>query len=115
MESRWGAVDRLMRELGGLRDDARSLDPMRVAADVVAEVDEVIARAAQAVDETIESPESEDVLLGARLAIVSARHRITALREAARASHEQIERSLELRQQSARLTYESARRRPPQG
>lgn len=52
MPSEWAAIDRLMRELGAVRNDARGLDAAGTA-DGLAEIDRLIAAAAQALDNTI--------------------------------------------------------------
>jgi hypothetical protein len=106
MHSRWGMVDSLMREIGALRNEARALDPHTVDEKVVAEVDRVIADAAQAIDETIAEPDDEGLLVGACEAIVVARERIEALRATAKRSSEIVGRSIELRRQAARQLYE---------
>jgi hypothetical protein len=99
-----------MREVGGLRHDARTFGPAATNSGA-AEVDWLIAAAAQAVDGTIVEPESEPLLLGACAAIVEARERFAALQSnAARAGH-LVARSIELRRQSARVLYDSIRRR----
>ena len=79
MPSPWAAIDGLMRELRTLRDDARALDP-ELSRAVGAEVERLIERAAQAVDEIFSCPESEALLTPATSAIVAARERIHALR-----------------------------------
>jgi hypothetical protein len=108
MQSPWSAVDQLMRELGSLRNDARALTP-DTSASIEAELDRLIATAAQAVDDTISGPESEPLLLGACAAIVEAREGITALQAAASHSTQIVARSIELRRQSARVLYDSIR------
>ena len=99
-------VDSLMREIGTLRNDARGLDPRAVDEKIVAEVDRVIADAAQAIDETIAEPDDEALLVGACEAIVVARERIEALRATARRASEIVDRSIELRRQAARQLYD---------
>jgi len=99
-------VDSLMREIGALRNEARGLDPHTVDERVVAEVDRVIADAAQAIDETIAEPDDEGLLVGACEAIVVARERIEALRATARRASEIVDRSIELRRQAARQLYD---------
>ena len=106
MSSPWAAVDQLMRELGSLRSDARALEPS-ASTSLAAEVDWVIASAAQAVDDTISEPEREALLLGACAAIVEARERIAALNAAVSHSQKIVARSVELRRKSARLLYDS--------
>ena len=108
MQSAWGAVDRLMRELGALRNDVRALSPS-VSNSITSEVEWLIAAAAQAVDDTISGPESEPLLLGACAAIVEARDRIGALTATAAHSAKIVSRSVELRRQSARLLYDAIR------
>jgi len=100
-----------MRELGGLRDEARALDPALTATNAMAEVDAIIARAAQAVDETISGPESEVLLRQACEAIVIARARVTSLLETARGVQRQVERSRELRREASRLLAQILERR----
>jgi hypothetical protein len=78
MPSPWVAVDGLMRELRTLRDDARALDPA-LANTVVAEVETLIERATQAVDQTINYPEDEALRAGASQSIVEAYERIQRL------------------------------------
>jgi len=73
MHSRWGMVDSLMREIGALRNEARALDPRTIDEKLVADIDRVIADAAQAIDETIAEPEEESRLIGACEAIIVAR------------------------------------------
>src|SRR5436190_24034680 len=108
MQSPWAAVDQLMRELGSLRNDARALQP-NPSVSVAAEVEWLIAAAAQAVDDTIPAPESEPLLLGACAAIVEARERIAALQVSSSRSERIVARSVELRRQSARVLYDSIR------
>jgi hypothetical protein len=107
MHSRWGMVDSLMREIGALRNEARALDPRAVDEKIVADIDRVIADAAQAIDETIAEPEEESRLIGACEAIVVARERIEALRATAKRSSEIVGRGIELRRQSARQLYDA--------
>src|SRR5260221_3315109 len=102
MHSRWSMVDSLMREIGALRNEARAIGPRTVDEKIVAEVDRVIADAAQAIDETIAEPEDESRLLGACEAIVIARERIEALRATAKRAGEIVGRSIELRRQAGR-------------
>lgn len=109
MPSRWTAVDGLMRELGGLRNDVRAFNPVLVGDAVLAEADRLIADAAQAVDETITCPDSEALLTQACEAIVAVRQRIEELRATASRSRDIVGRSLELRDHSARLLYERIR------
>jgi len=108
MQSPWGVVDQLMRELGALRNDARALSPS-VTDSITSEVEWLIAAAAQAVDDTIAGPESEPLLLGACAAIVEARERLAALNATAAHSAKIVRRSVDLRRQSARLLYDSIR------
>ena len=107
MHSRWGMVDSLMREIGALRNEARALDPRAVDEKIVADIDRVIADAAQAIDETIAEPEEESRLIGACEAIVVARERIETLRAAAKRSGEIVGRSIELRRRAARQLYDA--------
>jgi hypothetical protein len=111
MTSPWAVVDQLMRELGSLRDDARGL-PRTLSDSVTAEVDWLIAMAAQAVDETVPAPDDETNLRAACEAIVEARERIGDLRRSASRSAANIRRSIELRRQSARVLYEAIRTMP---
>jgi hypothetical protein len=110
MHSPWAAVDQLMRELGSLRNDARAIRP-DPSASVVVEIEWLIATAAQAVDDTITSPEDEPLLLDACGAIVTARERITALQAGSAHAGKIIARSVELRRESARLLFDSIRKR----
>jgi hypothetical protein len=110
MRSVWGAVDLLMREGGGLRNEARTLGPAATNT-AAAEVEGLIAAAAQAVDDTIVEPESEPLLLGACAAIVEAREQIAALQSNAARAGQLVARSIELRRVSARVLYDSIRRR----
>jgi hypothetical protein len=109
MHSPWAAVDHLVRELGALRDNARALP--HAATSVTAEVEWLIATAAQAVDDTITSPEDEPLLLDACGAIVEARERIAARRAGATRSGKIVARSVELRRESARPLFDSIRKR----
>jgi hypothetical protein len=109
MRSAWSAVDRLMREVGALRNEARKLEPAATQS-LAAEVDWLIATAAQAVDDTIVEPESEPLLLGACAAIVEARERIAALQASAARAAKVVSRSVELRRESVRILYESIQR-----
>jgi hypothetical protein len=98
-----------MRELGSLRSDARTLSPT-VSDSIAAEVEWLIATAAQAVDDTIGGPESETLLLGACDAIIEARERIAAMHVSTSRAAKIVKRSVELRRQSARILYDSIRR-----
>jgi hypothetical protein len=100
-------VDSLMREIGALRDEARALDPGAVDEKILAEIDRVIADAAQAIDETIAEPDDETFLVGACEAIVVARERIDALLATAKRASEIVGRSIERRRQAARQLYDS--------
>jgi hypothetical protein len=73
----------------------------------VADIDRVIADAAQAIDETIAEPEEESRLIGACEAIVVARERIEALRSTAKRAGEIVGWSIELRRQAARQLYDA--------
>ena len=108
MHSPWVAVDQLMRELGSLRNEARAFAPT-VSDSITAEVDWLIATAAQAVDATIGGPDSEPLLLGACAAIVEAHDRIGALHASTSRSERIVKRSVELRRELARLLYEAIR------
>jgi hypothetical protein len=105
MPSHWGMVDRLCRELRRLRDDARAIDPARVEAAVVAETDAVIARAAAAVDATIDTPEDGRLFIRACDALALARERIHAVQTTARHSRALADQSVVLRA-TARLMHE---------
>jgi hypothetical protein len=107
MPSHWGMVNRLCRELGSLRDDARAIDPSRTEAAVVAEVDAALARAAAALDATIDTPEDSRLFVGACDALALARERIQDLQATARHSHALIDPSVLLRAASVRLMHES--------
>lgn len=109
MHSPWGLVDSLMRELGALRNEARSFDSRTLTAEVAAEVDRCIGEAAQALDEAISAPEDEARLLGVCEAIVAARHQIEALRTTRDRARDLVAQSRDLRRQHARLLYESLR------
>lgn len=111
MHSPWGMLDALMREVGALRNDARAIDPRLLDARIVADLDQHIANAAQAIEDTIAGPEAEDGIIGACEAIVVARERIEALRRAVKRSGTLVERSLELRKQAARQLYDSIKTR----
>jgi hypothetical protein len=104
-------VDSLMREIGALRNEARTLDPRVLDERIVADIDRYITNAAQAIDETIGGPEDENGLLGACEAIVVARERIEALRAAVKRSGKIVEHSVALRKQSARQLYQSLKTR----
>lgn len=104
MLSAWAAVDGLMRELGALRNDARALT---VDAAIAADLDELIAAAAQAVDDTVSAPEAERVLIAACEAIVEARERIASFKGASARAAKIASRNVDLRRQSARLLYAS--------
>jgi hypothetical protein len=96
-------VNRLCRELGSLRDDARGLDHSGTEAAVVAEVDAALARAADALDLTIDRPEESHLFVGACDAVAVARERIQSLQAAIRRSRAAVDRSLSLRATSLRL------------
>jgi hypothetical protein len=112
MPSHWGMVDRLCRELGTLRDDARGLDPGRVEAAVIAEVDSALAWAASALDATIDMPQDSHLFIGACDAVAMARERIQKLRATAEEARTLVDRSISLRAKSARLMYETSRPGP---
>ena len=97
-----------MRELGTLRDEARGLDPALDVA-ITAEVDALLAAAAQAVDDTVAGPDEERRLISACEAIVTARDAICALKATAARTGSIVHRSIELRQKAARLLYDSIR------
>jgi hypothetical protein len=100
-------VNRLCRELGSLRDDTRAIDPARVEAAVVAEVEAVLARAAAALDATIDTPEDSHLFVGACDAVALAREHIQALQATVRHSRALVDRSVALRAMSARLMHEA--------
>lgn len=105
MPSHWGLVNRLCRELGRLRDDARAIDPVRAEAAVLAEIEVVIARAAAALDATIDTPEDGRLFIGACDALALARARLHALPASARHSRVLVDRSVVRRPTSARLIH----------
>ena len=107
MPSHWGLVDRLCRELGTLRDDARGLDPARVEAAVIADVDAALAWAAAALDATIDMPQDSHLFIGACDAVAVAREHIQNLRATVEQSRTVVGRSVSLRAKSARLVYET--------
>jgi hypothetical protein len=111
MSARWEAFDGLLRELGALRTEARTLDTDALGEAVIAEVDRLIGDAAQAVDGTIAGPENETLIVAACEAIVTARARIEALHTTASRSWDLIGRSIELRRKSAQLLYQQIRSR----
>jgi hypothetical protein len=106
-------VNRLCRELGSLRDDARAIDPARTEAAVMAEVEAAIARAAEALDATIDTPQDSRLFVGACDALAFLRERIQGLQATARHSRALVERSVRLRAASARLMHEG--RHPESG
>ena len=106
MPSHWGMVDRLCRELCTLRDDARGLNAARVEAAVMADVDAALARAAVALEATIERPEDSYLFIGACDAVAMVRERIHALRATIERSRALVEHSVALRATSARLKFE---------
>ena len=110
MDSPWGMVDSLMRELGALRNDARTLAVEDVRAEVAAEIDRSIEEAAQALDEVIGDPANETRLMGVCEAIVTARHHLEALRTTREQARDLLAQNRDL-QQRARLLYEALRRR----
>jgi hypothetical protein len=108
MPSHWGMVDRLCRELGTLRDDARALDPARVEAAVIADVDAALAWAAAALDATIDMPQDSHLFVSACDAVAMVRERIQKLRATVEQSRNLVDRSIALRAKSARLLYQSS-------
>ena len=78
-------VNRLCRELGSLRDDVRAIDVARLEAAIVEEVELALARAAEALDATIETPDDSELFVGACDALAIARGRIQALQATAQA------------------------------
>jgi DNA polymerase III delta prime subunit len=107
MPSHWGMVDRLCRELGSLRDDARGLEAARVEAAVIADVDAALARAAAALDATIERPQESHLFIGACDAVAVVRERIQSLRTTIERSRTLVDRSVALRARSVRLMFEA--------
>ena len=107
MPSHWGMVDRLCRELGTLRDDARGMDPARVEAAVMADVDAALSRAAAALEATIEMPQDSHLFIGACDAVALVRDRIQQLRATVERSRTLMDRSVALRAKSAQLIYET--------
>lgn len=110
MSSPWGTFDGLLRELGALRHDASALDRGTVGETVIAEVDRLIAGAAQALDGTIAEPESDVLVAGAREAILEARERIASLSGKVSPARELVGRGVERRDKSAPLLYGRLRR-----
>jgi hypothetical protein len=108
--SGWGTFDGLLRELGALRHDASGLDHAVVGEEVIAELDRLIANAAQALDGTIAEPDSDVLIAQARAAIGEARQRIQSLSGTASRSREIVDRSVELRDKASRLLQERLRR-----
>jgi hypothetical protein len=96
-------VDRLCRELGTLRDDARGLNTALVEAAVIADVDGALARAAAALDATIDRPQDSHLFIGACDAVALVRERIHALRATVECSRALVDRSMALRARSERL------------
>jgi hypothetical protein len=103
MPSHWGMVDRLSRELGRLRDDARGIDPRATESAVIAEIDAALARAAHALDETIEAPEESDLFVEACDAVAQVRERICALELTRRHSRALISHGARLRADAMRI------------
>ena len=100
MRSYWGMVDRLCRELGRLRDEARAIHPRGTDAAVIAELDAALARAADAIDATIDSPEERHLFLGACEAVARVRRRLRELE----ATGTLVEEGARIRSTSLRLT-----------
>ena len=103
--SPWGTFDGLLRELGALRHDASALDHAVVGEDVIAELDRLIANAAEALDGTIAEPESDVLIAEAGEAIGEARQRIQSLSGTATRSRELVGHGVEIRDRSGRLLY----------
>lgn len=76
MSNDWAAVDDLMRELGSVRQAARLI---RAESAADAAVNRAIAEAAEAVNQTIDSPRNPAKLMAARDAIGVAEEVILAL------------------------------------
>ena len=107
MPSHWGLVDRLCRELGTLRDDARGIDPARVEAAVMADVEAALSRAASALDATIDNPQDSRLFVGACDALAMVRERIQLLRTTAERMRTLVDRSDALRATSVYLMCET--------
>ena len=94
----WGAVDELMRELGAVRhagDSLRAEEAAHLA------IDRAILDAAEAVERTIDGPNSHERLSAAREAIGVAVEVILAL-------DEEIGRSLRIRSRATTLSQQAA-------
>jgi hypothetical protein len=98
MGNEWAAVDDLMRELGSVRQ-AASL--MRAESAAEAAVDRAIAEAAEAVNQTIDSPRNPAKLMAARDAIGVAEEVILAL-------DQEIGRSIRVRARAQALCDRAA-------
>jgi hypothetical protein len=72
-------VDRLLRELGHLRDEARAIDPRVTRAAVIVEIDHALSRAADAIDATMDSPEENHLFVAAVNAVASVRTRLRGM------------------------------------
>jgi hypothetical protein len=107
MPSHWGMVDRLCRELGTLRDDARGIDHARVEAAVMADVEAALSQAAAALDATIDMPQDSHLFIGACDAVAMVRDRIRMLQVTVERSRTLMDRSAALRAKSAQLLYEA--------
>lgn len=117
MGNDWAAVDDLMRELGSVRRAATLLRAEDVAQ---AAVDRAIAEAAEAVNQTIESPQNAARLTAARDAIGVAEEVILALdreigrslrvRARAQALCDRAARLIDQATQASRIRFATARR-----
>ena len=112
MSDRWGAVDQLIRELGGLRAEATEIlhggRPLEAA--VAAAVEQSIRQAADAVDRTIDGDDDE-VLIQAWEAVLLAQNSLAAVRGTAERSRVIVARSQDLRKRAAELMVDSLRLR----
>jgi hypothetical protein len=111
MPSAWAVIDGLMREIGAVRADARSLDAREVGAAIAAQIDRAINDAAAALDAAIETPEDDEALTGVCEAIVVARDQIEALRKEGQRSKAAVAHSIELRRRTAEILLRSIRER----
>lgn len=76
----WDAVDGLVRELGALRAASFALERERVGAEAIAQAEQTIGAAADAIGATIDDPDDTARLIAACEAIVAAQARIDGLR-----------------------------------
>lgn len=73
----------------------------------MADVEAALARAAAALDATIDTPQDSHLFIGACDALAMVRERIQKLRATAERSRTLVDRSVALRARSARLLYET--------